>query len=62
MNKKILDRYEREIPDLPPQTFEEISKQMRINQEIICQEITDHVNIELIRLKKEIALIREAEK
>lgn len=32
-------------------TFEEISKQMRINIDIIKQEITDHVDKEISRLK-----------
>jgi len=38
------------IPEYIP-TFEEVSKQMRINVDILKQEITDHVDKEIERLK-----------
>ncbi len=38
-------------------TFYEISTQMRINQKIIMEEITEHVNKEIQRLKTECAIV-----
>ncbi len=38
------------IPEYSP-TFEELSKQMRINADIIMKEISDHVDSELERFK-----------
>lgn len=42
--------YNPKLPEYTP-TFEEVSKQMRINQEIIMREITEHVDKEIARLK-----------
>ena len=44
-------KYNPKIPEYTP-TFEEIGKQMRINVDILKQEITDHVDKEIARLKK----------
>lgn len=41
------------IPNFVP-SFEDLSKQMRINQKIILQEISEHTNKEIERIKKEI--------
>ena len=41
------------IPQYTP-TFEQVSKQMRINVDILKQEISDHVDKEIERLRKEI--------
>ncbi len=49
MNHKKEDH---KIPVHTP-TFEEISKQMRINIDILKEEITDHINKEIDRMKKE---------
>ncbi len=35
-------------------TFEEIASQMRLNADIIKKEITDHVNAEISRFKREV--------
>ncbi len=47
-------------PSIPPYTptFEEISKQMRINQEIVMKQISDHVDREIERFKKEIECLK----
>ncbi len=45
------------IPQFTP-TFEEISKQMRINQKIIMKEITEHVDKEIERFKKELECLK----
>lgn len=49
--------YKPAIPQYIP-TFEEISKQMRINQEIVMKEISEHVDKEIERLKKEIECLK----
>ncbi len=41
------------IPDCKP-SYEEISKQMRINFDILKQEITDHIDKELKRFRQEL--------
>jgi len=40
------------IPEYSP-SFEEISKQMRINADILIQEITAHVDSQILRIKCE---------
>lgn len=45
------------IPDFLP-TFKEISEQMKINQEIVMKEISDHTNKELERFKNELDKIK----
>lgn len=41
------------IPD-PTPTFSEVANQMKINADILKQEITDHTNAEILRFKHEI--------
>lgn len=50
MQKILNAEFDSKIPKCTP-TFQEISKQMRINQEIIMKEITEHVDKEILRLK-----------
>ena len=49
---KYKPKYITEIPQCTP-SFEDISKQMRINADIIIKEITEHVNKEIERMKSE---------
>jgi hypothetical protein len=50
IDREELYRKSTPIPQYTP-TFEEVSKQMRINVDIFKQEITDHVDKEIARLK-----------
>lgn len=50
--------YRCRIPD-PIPSFSEMAKQMKINADILKQEITDHTNSEILRFKQEIAAFRE---
>lgn len=50
-------QYKDVIPSYTP-TFEEISKQMKINQEIVMKEISEHVDKELERFRKEMNEIK----
>ncbi len=47
-------KYEVNIPVSPHPSFEEISNQMRITQEIIMKEISEHVDKEILRLRTEL--------
>ncbi len=47
-HSQILAGFCEKIPEYTP-TFDEVSKQMRINVDILKQEITQHVDCELIR-------------
>lgn len=49
--------YDSKIPQHIP-TFEEISTQIRINQEIVMKEITEHIDKEIERFKKEIECLK----
>lgn len=50
-------RYEINIPEYTP-SFKEVSKQMRINADIIMKEISDHVDREIERFKQHLCEIK----
>ncbi len=49
-----------DIPDAQP-NYAEISKQMKINCELMSEQITLHVDVELARFRKELKKIKEKE-
>ena len=49
-----------EFPDIQP-NFAELSKQMKINCELMCEQMTLHVDVELARFRKELKKIKEKE-
>ena len=49
-----------DIPD-SEHNFTEISKQMKINCELMCEQITLHIDVELERFRKELKKIKEKE-
>lgn len=55
----LLDRYDMTcpIPEYTP-NFEEIAKQQRINIDNLKQEVTDHIDSELDRFKRQIQIMQ----
>ncbi len=51
-DKKLSLGYSYKIPDASP-SFEDISKQLRINADIIMKEFTDHIDKEIVRFRNE---------